>query len=474
MVELARQNEQAARNDELLWHGLLLGERLHFFAGLRLLAAAGILLAAVFATYVVGIAGLNIGALAACAAFLAVYDVVVFAMVGPYRRPEQAADGHRRLVVIAHSTIVLDYLVLTCTIWLVGGSQSPFLAFYLLHAILASVLLSRRAALAHALVGYLLLASLVIGEWSGAIPRHRPIGAVPGGLDTDYRLMLTVLFVYGLLTAVATFLMTGIAQLLRDGERRLRAASEDLERLANLRRAFLHVVLHDLRGPVATVVTMLDNLAVGLGGPLNDTQADWVGRADARLHGMLELLRDLQTLAELETGRIEGAMEPVDAAALVKKTAEDHADPAEQRSVHLTVELAENLPRVNGIERLLRQAIANYLTNAIKFTKAGGNVVVRARAAGALVRIEVTDDGPGISREDQARLFREFARAGKPQEGRSAVPGTGLGLSIVRRIAEAHGGRAGVESDVGRGSTFFLEIPAAGEAPGAPISPAST
>jgi signal transduction histidine kinase len=468
VVDLARAHEQAARTDELLWHSLFLGERLHFFARLRLLVAGGILVGAGFATYVVGIQGLNIGALAACAAFLVVYDLVVFALVGPYRRPEQAVGGNRRLVAVAHGTIVLDYLVLTCTIWLVGGSQSPFLAFYLLHAILAAVLLSRRAAVVHALIGYLLLASLVIGEWSGAIPRHRPIGAVPGGLSTDYRLMLTVLFVYGLLTAVATFLMTGIAQLLRDGERRLRAASEDLERLANLRRAFLHVVLHDLRGPVATVVTMLDNLAVGLAGPLNDTQADWVRRVDARLHGMLELLRDLQILAELETGRIDGVMKPVDTATLLRTTVDDHADPAEQRSVHLKVELGDRLPPVNGVERLLKQAVTNYLTNAIKFAPAGGNVVVRASRVGALVRIEVTDDGPGISPEDQARLFREFARVGKPPEGRSAAPGTGLGLSIVRRIAEAHGGRAGVESDIGKGSTFFLEIPAAGEAAGAP------
>jgi signal transduction histidine kinase len=460
VADLAVQHDKAAPNDALLWHSLLLGERLHFFARLRLVAALGIFLGVLFAAYVVGIVGLNIWALGACAAFLAMYDVVVLSAVRPYRQPEQAVGGYPRLVFIAHATIVLDYLVLTCAIWLVGGSQSPFLAFYLLHAILASVLLSRRAAFAHELVGYLLLASLVVGEWSGAIPRHRPIGAVPGGLDTDYRLMLTVLFVYGLLTAVATLLMTGIARLLRDGERRLRAASEDLEKLANLRRAFLHVVLHDLRSPVATVVTLLDNLAIELGGPLNATQADWVRRADKRLRDLLELLRDLQTLAELETGRIDAIMEHVDVAKLVKTTVEDHADPAEQRGVRLATELPERLPMVNGVGRLLREAIANYLTNAIKYTPAGGSIVVRASVSGTGVRIEVSDDGPGISPADQARLFQEFARVGRAREAGRAVPGTGLGLSIVRRIAEAHGGRVGVESDVGKGSRFFLEIPA--------------
>jgi signal transduction histidine kinase len=464
VTESIRVREQVALPDEggdVLWHSLLLGERLHLFARLRLLAAAGILVGGLFATYVVGVQGLDVLALAGCAAFLTVYDLVVFRSVEPYRTPDQAVNGYQRLVLIAHATIVVDYLVLTCAIWLVGGSQSPFLAFYLLHATLASVLLSRRSAFAHALLGYALLASLVIGEWSGLVPRHRPIGAVPGGVDTDYRLMLTVLFVYGLLTAVATSLMTGIARLMRDHERRLRSASAELERLANLRRAFLHVVLHDLRSPVATVVTLLDNLAIGLGGPLSDAQADWVRRADARLQGLLELLRDLQTLAELETGRIEGVMERVDVALLVKKTVEDHADPAEQRKVGLRAELPDRVPPVKGIDRLLRQAVTNYLTNAIKFTPAGGHIVVRATTAGASVRIEVKDDGPGISLEDQARLFREFARVGKLRHGDGAVPGTGLGLSIVRRVAEAHGGRAGVESEIGKGATFFLELPAA-------------
>lgn len=444
-----------------LLHSLLLGERLYLFARLRFVAAGGILLGGLFATHVVGVQGLRVGALAACAAFLAAYNVVVLWFVRPYRNAEaeKTTQGYHGLIQIAHGTIFLDYLVLTCAIWLVGGSQSPFLAFYLLHAVLASVLLSRQAAFVHALLGYLMLAGIVLGEWWNWIPRNRPIGAVPGGLESDILPALTTLFAYGLMTIVATYLVTGIARLLREGERRLRAASEEIESLANMRRSFLHVALHDLRSPIDTVVTLLDNLTSGLGGPLNETQADWVRRADVRLRGVLDLLRDLQILAKLETSRIEAVMEPIDLARLIRDVVEDHADLAQQRALSLKVELATELAPVRGVDRLVREALANYLTNAAKYANGGGNVVVRAKRERSHVRIEVADDGPGISSTDQERLFQEFARVAKHGEGRGAVPGTGLGLSIARRIAEAHGGHAGVVSEVGKGSCFFLEIP---------------
>lgn len=443
----------------ILTHSLLLGERLYLFARLRFLAAAGILVGAFFATYIVGIRGLNLPALAGAAAFLAAYDVWVFLTVRPYRRQGDGKVSHRRLVYIAHLSILLDYLVLTFAIWLVGGAKSPFLAFYLLHAILSAVLLSRRAAYGLATVGYLLLVGLVLGEWSDMIPRHRPIGAVPGGGEGDLAVVATMLFVYGLLTAVTTVLTTGIVRLLRQNEQGLREASDHLERLADMRRSFLHVVLHDLRSPVGTVVTMLEGLGSGIDGELGDAAKKRVARAGEKLRGVLDLLRGLRVLADLETERLESLMAPVDMLATVRAVVEDQAEAAEQRGQRLQIELPATLPSIHGVERLLREAVANYLTNAIKYADPSRPIVVRAAQVGSFVRVEVCDQGPGISVEDQGRLFQEFARVGKSAAQGGKASGIGLGLSIVRRIAEAHDGRAGVVSSAGQGSTFFIELP---------------
>ncbi len=442
----------------ILTHSLLLGERLYLFARLRFVAAAGILIGAVFAAHIVGVQGLNISALAGAAAFLAANNVWVFLTVRPYRRPGGGKSTERRLVYVAHLSILLDYLVLTFAIWQVGGGHSPFLAFYLLHAILASVLLTRRAAYGHAAVGYLLLAGLVLGEWYGLIPRHRPLGAVHAGGEGDVSVVLTVLFVYGLLTAVTTVLTTGIVRLLRHNEQGLLEASERLEGLADMRRSFLHVVLHDLRSPVGTVVTMLEGLSGGVDGELGEAARKRVDRAGEKLRGVLELLRSLRVLADLETERLESLMAPVDVLATLRAAVEEQSEAAEQKGQQLQMDLPATLPTIRGIERLLREAVANYLTNAIKYADPGGPIVVRAVQVGSFVRIEVSDNGPGIAAEDQARLFQEFARVGKSGT-RNKATGIGLGLSIVRRIAEAHDGRAGVESQVGHGSTFFIELP---------------
>jgi len=445
--------ETRAGSELILTHSLLLGERLYLFARLRFLAAAGIVVAALFASYVVGIPGLDLAALAGTAVFLAVYNVCIFVAVRPGSRGRDGSS-QRRLASIAHVSILLDYLVLTFALWQVGGTASPFLGFYLLHAILAAVLLSRRAACALAAVGYLCLAVLVLGEWWNVIPRHDVLGMPVTG-----RTVATVLFVYGLLTGVTTVLTTGIVHLLRENEQGQRTASERLERLADLRRSFLHVVLHDLRSPVTTVVTMLEGVRDGVDGPLGDAQRIRVERALARLRGTLELLRGLRVLADLETENLEGLMAPVDLRATIAATIEDQIDAAEQGGHALTVAVSDGLPAVVGVERLLREALANYVSNAIKYTNPGGMIRISAVETGATVRIEVADDGPGIAADERARLFTEFVRVARDRDLRGKPSGLGLGLSIVRRIAEAHHGRAGVESEPGQGSRFFLELP---------------
>lgn len=443
----------------ILTHSLLLGERLYLFARLRFLAAAGILVGSFFAAYVVGIEGLDLPALAVAGIFLASYNVGIFLFVG--RRMEDLGEvqKERRLVSVAHVSILLDYLVLTFCISRVGGAQSPFLTFYLLHAILASVLLSRRAAYAHALVGYVLLACLVLGEWSALLPAYRPIGSVPGQGELDFRGVLTILFVYALLTAVTTILTSGIVRLLRENEQGLREASEDLERLADMRRSFLHVVLHDVRSPVGTVVSMLEGLAGGIDGEVSDAQRRRVGRASERLRGVLELLRGLRVLADLETERLDSLMVQADIGVVIRESVDEQLELAAEREQSIVVEVPEALPPVRVVERLIREAVTNYLTNAIKYAGRGARITLRAFVKDGFVRVEVIDNGPGVAPEDQVNLFQEFTRVARSSGKQRAPAGLGLGLSIVRRIADAHHGRAGMHDAPGGGSLFYLELP---------------
>ncbi len=148
-------------------------------------------------------------------------------------------------------------------------------------------------------------------------------------------------------------------------------------------------------------------------------------------------------------------------AQVIEYLVEENRDLADSRRQKLDLEVAAILP-VRGNERLLREAVVNYISNALKYTQEGGHISVRGREIDGRVRVEVEDDGPGIAPADQALLFAEFQRLAQAGDGGSdAPPGTGLGLSIVRRVVEVHGGSVGVESHPGEGSLFYLELPAA-------------
>ena len=131
---------------------------------------------------------------------------------------------------------------------------------------------------------------------------------------------------------------------------------------------------------------------------------------------------------------------------------------ASQKEIGLSLELPKDLPdRIDADRALFHQAIYNLVENAIKYTSEGGQVSVRVRTSAKDLVFEIQDNGIGIAAEDMARLFEKFYR-GKAREARTRV-GTGLGLAIVRSIAERHGGRVWVESEEGKGSTFYLQIP---------------
>ena len=134
---------------------------------------------------------------------------------------------------------------------------------------------------------------------------------------------------------------------------------------------------------------------------------------------------------------------------------------AERQGVRLAVDAPDAVPRVRGDEDRLGQVLLNLLHNAVKFSPDGGDVTIHVRQSGEVVMIAVEDHGLGVPRADRSRIFERFY---KVDRARVRGGGTGLGLSIARHIVEAHGGRIRLESEEGRGSTFFVELPAVGAA----------
>lgn len=442
----------------LVLHSRRLGEQLYDYALVRFAVVAAIVLGALFAQHVLQVTGLPVVRLIALAAVLGLVNIGTFLIARRFRGPDIAPAHARLLMGLMHFTITSDFLFLAAALWMVGGSRSPFQTFFLFHVLIASVLLSARATYAYAVLGYLLLAGLVIGEWQGWIPPVHVEGAVLGPGPVAGRYVFTLLVVQGLLFTLSAFILTQLVSMQRRDEARLFSTNAELARLSALRRDFLHIAMHNLRSPVAAVSMLLHNLEYG-NQSLSPQQSEMLARSQRRLAALSGFLHDLQYLALLENGEIREHAEPLNIEEILADLVAEQRDAADARKHVLRLEIAGSLPVVWGVPRLVREAVVNYVTNAIKYTPDGGEITVRAFAPDTreVLRIEVEDSGIGIAPENRHKLFQEFVRIQEKET--SEIPGTGLGLSIVRRVAEAHGGHVTVDSVPGRGSTFGLELP---------------
>jgi len=208
--------------------------------------------------------------------------------------------------------------------------------------------------------------------------------------------------------------------------------------LAQLERSMHEVkgvcdgIAHDLRTPLTRLRARLHQLQQL---PLAEPQAERLGEALAETEAIMSRFQGLLRISELEDTRRRMAFAPLDLAALLRQAHEFYEPMAQEKAQTLTLELAADLPAVQGDAELLFEALVNLLDNAVKFAPLGGRVRLVAYAAGAGLRIEVIDDGPGIPEAERESVLRRLYRGDASRQ----QPGYGLGLSLVAAIVRLHG-----------------------------------
>jgi two-component system, OmpR family, sensor kinase len=227
-----------------------------------------------------------------------------------------------------------------------------------------------------------------------------------------------------------------------------------LRELDEMKGQFVSSVSHELRTPLTSIKGYLESLLEEEPGPLNEEQRqelEIVYRNAARLQ---DLVNDLLTLSRLESGRIEMDLRPLEVGALLQDACEELRPAARASGLEVRLERARALV-VEADKLRLHQALGNLLGNAIKFSDAGTEVVVRAFGSNSTAVIEVSDRGVGIPADEVPKLPERFYRASTA----GTAQGTGLGLAITQEIVDAHGGSMEVDSEVGVGSTFRISLP---------------
>jgi|GEM_PF-2204584 PAS domain S-box len=248
------------------------------------------------------------------------------------------------------------------------------------------------------------------------------------------------------------------AEILRQAEE-LARANESLRAVDRYKDEFLSVISHELRTPLNFITGFASILDDEVAGPLNETQHEYLAKILSGSDRMLSLVNNLLDMSRLQAGKLSLLLEPTDYEPLVEEVVQTLKPLADDRSVALHTEIVADRMLAIDPQRIV-QVLTNLVDNAIKFSPKGSQVRIRAfvqgKSAPELVT-QVIDKGEGISAEDLPRLFQRFQQADMSSTRKAG--GTGLGLSIAKALVEAHGGTIGVQSEPGKGSTFWFALP---------------
>ena len=246
-----------------------------------------------------------------------------------------------------------------------------------------------------------------------------------------------------------------------DGEGGVIAVIHDIteqRRLDDARREFVANVSHELRTPLTNIRSYTETLLDAAGDIPLDTEKQFLGVISSESERMARIVTDLLTLSKLDYGRMELRMTRFSLAELLKKVANAMKLTAENSGHEMVVDAPDSLPDIVADRERIEQVVVNILSNAVKYTPAGGHVRLAACMVGTnRVRITVEDDGVGIPAADVPRLFERFYRVDKARS--RAAGGTGLGLAIAKEIVEQHEGKIALASEYGKGTTVTIVLP---------------
>ncbi|OGW69455.1 MAG: hypothetical protein A3A88_00555 [Nitrospirae bacterium RIFCSPLOWO2_01_FULL_62_17] len=242
--------------------------------------------------------------------------------------------------------------------------------------------------------------------------------------------------------------------------RELRAANEQLRELDHLKSAFVSIVSHELRTPMTSIKGYVENILDGLAGGLTEKQSYYLTRVKLNTERLTRMVNDLLDLSRIEDPeKCHDYLQPMPLSIkdLAIEVVESFQPMARQRSITVKADHPASLPFLRADRDKLHRILTNLIGNAIKFTPAGGEVLVETTVrTDDSLQICVSDTGCGIPSHEHDKIFDKFFRgAAIPEEAR----GAGLGLAITKSLVELHGGRIWLESGPGKGSRFFFSLP---------------
>jgi two-component system sensor histidine kinase/response regulator len=223
-----------------------------------------------------------------------------------------------------------------------------------------------------------------------------------------------------------------------------------------LREQFAAIVSHELKAPLGAVQQNLYVLVSELSNQLTEDQKDRFGRMQTNIADLITLILTWLRVLSVDVMKIRENFKPIPISSVLSKAEENVLPTATRKDIEIISSINEPLSLVNGDEGTLVETVVNILGNAIKYSRIGSQIIVKAEEIENNIVISIADTGIGISKEDLPSIFNDFYTG---KDGQKIEKSSGLGLAITRRIIEAHNGSVSVESELGKGSTFTIRLP---------------
>jgi signal transduction histidine kinase len=249
-------------------------------------------------------------------------------------------------------------------------------------------------------------------------------------------------------------MMAHLEEMVQERTADLAKANESLHELHRQKDAFFAVITHDMRSPLTSMLGFTE-LLEGVGAPGEEVKP-FLAAIKRNTEALMDMVNNILDLSRLDSGQMEYRRAPLSLAEIVGDVLTNIEGYARARAIALRGDIGETQKQTGDADKL-RRLVTNLVSNAIKYTREGGQVLVGLHQADGSLQLSVRDTGIGIPADQLPHIFERFRRVRRP--GGTDAAGTGLGLAIVKEFAQAHGGRVDVESTEGVGSTFTVTLP---------------
>ncbi|MFQ5686692.1 MAG: sensor histidine kinase [Candidatus Scalindua sp.] len=449
-------HERASVEEELI-------ERVLWFITLRWITVAGICTTSLIAYFILNI-GLSLTPILIIATCILLFNFACMTYHHYIRciSYSQYIKSHHRF---ANLQIFIDWIALVFLVHFTGGIESPVIFYFLFHVIIAAILLSRKACYLQTSLAVLLIVSLSIIEYLNIIPHVQIKELFPNPIYDNSLYLLSILFFCITSLYVSAYLATSIANQIRKREKEIvvlkdniTVAYQALEKKDREKSEFTYKVTHELRAPLSAIQSLLKSIEEGYAGEVSEKAKELIIRSEKRTGFLLTLVKDL---LDLVTGKIgkprESDSKSVDINEAVKSTLHLMQEKVKEKNIKLTVNTTEEPAYLEIIPDDLDIIMTNLIGNAIKYTKEGGTINISNIIADNEIRIEISDTGIGIHKDDVNEIFDEFYRSKNAEAIES--DGTGLGLTIVKNLIKRYDGHIDVQSKLGKGTTVNVSFP---------------